>query len=40
MSEVYEVKETAKVPKYKAIDGVKFVQYDQFGIPMTDGTDY
>lgn len=29
-----------KATKYKAADGVKFVEYDELGLPKNDGFDY
>lgn len=35
-----ESEEEDAATKYKPIEGVKFVQFDKFGIPMDEGTDY
>jgi len=33
-------KELMEGQKFKATDGVKFVEYDEFGLPKNDGEDY
>jgi len=32
--------EVKKASKYKAVDGVKFIEYDELGLPRNDGFDY
>ena len=38
---IYEIAtEVKKVQRYKAVDGVRFVEYDELGLPKNDGFDY
>ena len=38
---VYDIAaEVKKSQKYKAVDGVKFVEYDELGLPKNDGFNY
>ena len=38
---LYDInEEVKKIQKLKPIDGVKFIEYDELGLPKNDGFDY